>query len=493
MQRGLGGSPHERLHQEGNGISVLAFNGRIVAKARMHPKKPAKMDKQRLRAYLKLIEQVLTCASGEEFKILESNRELVDAELLQVMAQVVEQLTAEGKQNSAEVLLGLRSELLDMLGISETPTSANPSSQDYLKFLTEVLLATDNSDSDPKVIYPLLGANLDKLDDNFIDILETWASAKLSEAEAEYIARVIWEFSHLIQQFPLGNKANNMEIAIAGYKQVLKVFTRESKRQSWAAIQTNLGQAYRTRIRGERALNLELAITQYQRALSVYTKSDFPIYWAMTQINLGQAYRNRIRHPRAENLEKAIARYLLALSVYTQSDFPYYWAEIQTHLAQAYSQRMLGGRAYNLELTIDAYQLALEVYTKEDFPIEWAQTQTNLGNAYSDRICGDRAENLEFAIEEYQLALEVYTQEDFPIEWAQTQSNLGIAYRNRIRGDRAKNLELAIEAFQQASSVRTKQELPMAWAMTQNNPQNNPQNNLGLPIVTESLVIGKRI
>ncbi|NEO45423.1 MAG: tetratricopeptide repeat protein [Moorea sp. SIO4A3] len=447
------------------------------------------MDKQRLRAYLKLIEQVLTCPSGEEFKILESNRELVDSELLQVMAQVAEQLTAEGKQNNAEVLLGLRSELLDILGISETPTSANPSSEDYLELLIEVLLATDNSDSNPKVVYPLLGANLDKLDDNFIDILETWASAKLSEAQAEYIAKVIWEFSNLIQQFPLGNKANNIEIAIAGYKQVLTVFTRESKRESWAAIQSNLGQAYRTRIRGDRGLNLELAITQYQRALSVYTKSDFPIYWAMTQINLGEAYRNRIRHPRAENLEKAIARYLLALSVYTQSDFPYYWAEIQTHLAQAYSQRMLGGRAYNLELTIDAYQLALEVYTKEDFPIEWAQTQINLGNAYSDRICGDRAENLEFAIEEYQLALEVYTKEDFPIEWAQTQTKLGIAYRNRIRGDRAKNLELAIEAFQQASSVRTKQDLPIPWTMT----QNNPQNNLGLPIVTESVVISKTI
>ncbi len=483
------GSPHERLHQEGNGISVLAFNGRIVAKAQMHPNKPARMDEARLRAYLKLIEQVLTCASGEEFKILESNRELVDAEFLQVMAQVAEQLTAEGKQNRAEVLLGLRSELLDILGISETPTSANLSCQDYLELLIEVLLATDNSDSNPKVVYPLLAANLDKLDDNFIDILQTWASAKFSEAEAEYIAKLIWEFSNLIQQCPLGNQANNMEIAIAGYKQVLTVFTRESKRESWAAIQTNLGQVYRNRIRGDRALNLELAITQYQRALSVYTKSDFPIYWAMTQTNLGDAYRNRIDDHRAENLEKAIARYLLALSVYTESNFPYYWAEIQTNLAEAYSERMLGGRAYNLELTIDAYQLALEVYTQEDFPIERAQTQTNLGNAYSDRICGDRAENLEFAIEEYQLALEVYTKEDFPIEWAQTQTKLGIAYRNRILGDRAKNLELAIEAFQQASCVRTKQDLPMAWAITQNNSQNNPD----LPIVTESVVISKRI
>ncbi len=73
--------------------------------------------------------------------------------------------------------------------------------------------------------------------------------------------------------------------------------------------QNNLGNAYRSRIRGERADNLEKAIAAYNLSLEVYTRDAFPEDWAMTQNNLGTAYSDRIRGERADNLEKAIAAY----------------------------------------------------------------------------------------------------------------------------------------------------------------------------------------
>ena len=138
------------------------------------------------------------------------------------------------------------------------------------EFLMEVLRATEESDGHSEVIYPLLQANLDKLDDNFACILQTWVNAELLEIEsdaAEGIANAIWDFSAIIQQFPLGNKANNMEIAIAGYKQILKVFTRNSNPKNWADIQNNLGVAYSERIQGDTAENLEKAIAAYQTSI----------------------------------------------------------------------------------------------------------------------------------------------------------------------------------------------------------------------------------
>ncbi len=116
--------------------------------------------------------------------------------------------------------------------------------QDYLDFLMEVFKASAKSNGDPKVVYPLLQANLDKLDDNFIDFLQTSAIAKLSKVGtdvAKLIAYPIWCFSYSLHEFPLGNKANNMEIVIAGCEVALKVFTRESDREIWVAIQNNLG------------------------------------------------------------------------------------------------------------------------------------------------------------------------------------------------------------------------------------------------------------
>ncbi|NEO37146.1 MAG: CHAT domain-containing protein [Moorea sp. SIOASIH] len=378
-------------------------------------------------------------------------------------------------QIKAEVLGRLGGEyarLAEQLLISQTPTSDYPSSQDYLQFLMEVFQATVDSNSDPTIVYPLLETNLDKLDDNLIYILQTWASAELSEVEpeiAEDIANTISEFSNLISDFPLGNKASKIEIAMAGYEQLLTVFTRESNRESWATIQNNLGIAYSNRIHSDRALNLEKAIQAYQLSLSVYNKQDFPQDWAMTQNNLGIAYSNRIRDNRAENLERAIQAYQLALSVYNKQDFPQDWAMTQNNLGIAYSNRIRDNRAENLERAIQAYQLALSVYTRSYLPIDWAMTQANLGIAYSNRISGDRALNLEKAIEAYQLALSVYTKPDFPYEWATTQNNLGAAYCDRIRADRALNLEKAIEAYQRTLSVYTKPDFPIEWARTQAN------------------------
>ena len=165
--------------------------------------------------------------------------------------------------------------------------------QNYLKFLGEVLLATRQSNGDSKAIYPLLQQNLDKLDDNFADILRNWATANFSEVEADVakdIAIYIGNFSILINKFPLGSKANNMEISIAGYEVVLKVFTYKSHREKWATIQNNLGIAYSNRIRGDKAENIEAAIAAYEQALLVRTQTDFPMDWAITQGNLGNAY-----------------------------------------------------------------------------------------------------------------------------------------------------------------------------------------------------------
>ena len=424
------------------------------------------MDEQRIEAYANLIEQLLIHAD-EVTEILEANGELVDEGLLQVMEYSAQQLAEnddQNAQNTADFLRHLRIQLVELLGNSESSLSTHYSLEDYVNFLMDALQATADSNGDPKIIYPLLQANLDKLDNNLAHILGHWATATFSEEEtdtAEYIAHTIGDFSNCLSEFPLGNKAHNMEIAIASYKAMLKVFTHESNREDWATVKNNLGIAYRNRISGDRAQNLENAIAAYNLALEVYTKQDFPYEWARTQNNLGNAYMERISGDRAQNLENAITAYNLALEVCTKKDFPIYWATVKNNLATAYSKRISGDRAQNLENAITAYNLALEVRTKKDFSINWAETQNNLGNAYMERISGNREQNLENAIAAYNLALEVCTKKDFPINWAITQNNLGAAYRDRISGDKTQNLEKAITAYNLALEVYIPKADPM--------------------------------
>ena len=400
------------------------------------------MNEQRLQAYYQLVQQLLSCPHGQEAAILQANRELLDVDFLQVVVEVAGTFTQQGEENTANRLLGLASQLSEELDIAlngntpEPETPLNQANFDTYLLLLEVLQATVESQGNPQVVYPLLAANTDKLNLTFVKLLQDWATKKLEEAEPDakqFLAGVIGNFSNLIQQFPLGNKPDNVEIAITGYEQALEVYTRTDFPVQWATTQNNLGTAYSDRIRGDKAENLENAIAAYEQALEVRTRTDFPVDWAMTQNNLGNAYRHRIRGDKAENLENAIAAYEQALEVYTRTDFPVEWAMTQNNLGTAYSDRIRGDKADNLENAIAAYEQALEVSTRTDFPVDWAMTQNNLGNAYRDRIRGDKADNLKNAISAYQAALEVYTIRAFPQHYVETVYYISIAYRKSGR------------------------------------------------------------
>ncbi|WP_439516865.1 CHAT domain-containing protein [Limnospira sp.] len=341
----------------------------------------------------------------------------------------------------------------------------------YLAIWLEILEAKKSGLSG-KAVYPIFQKYQDQLDLEFAETLTQWFHSQLDLnciSKNQNLAANLNNFAIDIQQFPLGSRANNLEIAIVAYQAALEVYTRTAFPYEWATTQWNLGEAYRNRIRGERGDNIEEAIRCYQAALEVFTRTAFPEYWARTQMNLGSAYLYRIRGERADNIESAIRYYQAALEVITRTAFPENWATTQNNLAVAYLYRIRGERADNIESGIRYYQAALEVFTRTAFPEEWATTQMNLGIAYSDRIKAERADNIEEAIRYFQAALEVLTRTAFPEEWATTQMNLGNAYWSRIRGERADNIESAIHCYQAALEVFTRTAFSQYWAMTQMN------------------------
>ena len=431
------------------------------------------MDESRQQAYLYLIQELLRCPHGSEQAILNDNRDLLDAGLVQMMKQMAEAL-AKSDRSTAERLINLARQLAEVLGLSSPTSTASPvpNSNAQLRFLVQILQATAESEGDARGIYPLLVENTAYLNLTLAEVLRHWAITTLPERqpdEAQYIAVVIAGFSNLIGQFPLGNKANNMEIAIAGYEGVLTVFTRDAFPQQWAMMQHNLGAAYFDRIVGDKRENLELAIAYCSAALEVYTRDAFPQEWAMTQNNLGNVYSKRIVGNKRENLELAIACFSAALEVYTRDAFPQQWAMTQHNLGLAYGSRIVGDKQENLELVIAYCSAALEVLTRDAFPQQWAMTQDILGLAYSDRIKGDKQENLELAIASCSAALQVLTRDAFPQKWAMTKNNLGNAYLDRIKGDKRENLELAIAYCSAALQVYTRDAFPQDWAGTQYN------------------------
>jgi CHAT domain-containing protein len=343
------------------------------------------MDENRAQAYRQLIQTLLNCPNGEERQILEANLELVDSRFLQACEVVAKKLAETGQENQANFFLNLASQIRQLLGKNDDGDSDNSegqNTQEYAKFIGELLQAEAESKGDIKVIYPMLVGRQHLLNARFAEILQQVAQKLIAE-HPEAIESILGNMGNLIihiSNFRLGKRANNLEIAITGYQILLSNWEPGSK--NWALTQNNLAAAYRNRIRGEKAQNMELAIASYTAALTVYTRDAFPEYWALTQNNLAIAYTYRIRGEKAENMELAIASYTAALTINTRDAFPEKWALTQNNLGVAYNDRIRGEKAQNIELAEKCYHNALTIRTREAFPQEHTETKSNLGNLY---------------------------------------------------------------------------------------------------------------
>ncbi len=426
------------------------------------------MDERRRKTDVNMLRALLENPgdSGTDLILkIDSESMSIDSESVKTLYLEVPTLTPESLVKAAKFLQRVIAPL--ELARQNAPLPATP--QAYLTFLAEVLQTVTHS-PDFRQVYPLLRNNLDKLDQNFAQLLRQWASSVMPAAtpvETRRLGALIGNLSNAIGRFPLGNKANNLEIEIAGYETVAKVFTRSYFPQDWATLQNNLGNAYTERLKGDPGQNLELAIACFQNALQVRNPQQYPEQWATLQNNLGNAYTDRLKGDPADNQEKAIACYQNALRVRTREMFGEEWASTQNNLGRTYSRRIRGDRAQNLELAIACYYNALQVYNRNLFPRRWATTQNNLANAYCARLRGNRTQNLEDAINCYQRALQIRTRESFPVQWATTQSNLGRVWMDRIQGDRIDNLEKAIACYQNALQVHTRHKFPERWATLQ--------------------------
>ncbi|MEG4391068.1 CHAT domain-containing tetratricopeptide repeat protein [Microcoleus sp. BROC3] len=424
------------------------------------------MDEQRRKTDVNMLQALLEnpVDSGIDL-ILRTDSKSIDCGFVKTLYLEDLALTRESLLKAAKFFQRAIAPLEAAKGNSQLPATGTA----YLAFLAEVLQAVARG-ADSQHVYPLLRSNLDKLDQNFAQLLRCWATLVLpaaKESETRRIAALIGNLSNKIGRFPLGSKANNLEIEIAGYETVAKVFTRKDFPQEWAVMQNNLGNAYSDRPKGDKAQNIEQAIACFENALQVRTPEQYPEQWATLQNNLGNAYSERLRGDPADNLEQAIACYEKALRVRSREAFGQEWASTQNNLGRAYSRRLQGDKAQNLEQAVACYHNALQVYNRKVFPRRWATTQNNLANAYCELLRGNRAENLEYAVTCYQRALQVRTREAFPLQWATTQRNLGRVFVDRIKGDPVENVEMAIACFQNALQVYTRIKFPEAWTSIQ--------------------------
>ncbi len=387
----------------------------------------------------------------------------------------------------------------------------------FERFLQRAFMAMATREDASEEMMPdirtVLEANLALLDESFPARLRKWVAKRidnsLSYEELTLYVNALGHFAQEIHTFPLGSRANNLEIAIACCQAADTICKRLDDAHLRLVTLNNLGNLYMERVHESRAENVEHAIDCYQQALALVERSVDPESWAKVTESLGNAYVDRERGDRINDIETAIQLYTDALGAISREQHPELWLSLHNDLGLAYSHRLhaewidnaeraifhfeqalaalphgsrkercaiynnltliyvdrvRGDRARNVERAIHYGHEVLALTDRATAPVDWAKTQLNLGRVYAKSDPDEQGENIERAIYHYQQALEVITRASYPAEWALLQNNLGSNFGKRKQGDHDENKRLAIQHLEQALEVYTREAYPEQWA-----------------------------
>jgi tetratricopeptide (TPR) repeat protein len=425
------------------------------------------MDETRDRAYLQLINALLTCPSSEESSLLENNRDLVDETLVQIMRLVAAKKQQDGQQNTAIFLLDwadylektLREtywELVKMLLPYSTINQVQGFLNDNSHLISAGLVKTLEQAAEA------LSDRGDRNKANFLIDIASEIAKKQGLPEPSPPPFTI-EFGFLGKLFSLVAESNgDREVVYPFLKtklhllhEVFPIVLEEwaSGMLSFLPPDERIGLArtiYEFSLLisdfqlGHQSTNLEIAIAGHKAVSNIFTIETYPEEYASNQNNLGEVYINRTEGKSLEDLELAIECFSNALKVFTKIDFPKRWALLQFELGQVYDYPVWEDKqADSLKKAIDYFMAALQVFNREDTPMAWAATQSKFGLAYAhyaDYVGEARSYYLEKAIQCYSDAQNVRTQNDYPEDWAWIQKHLGNVYINRIEGERSENI-----------------------------------------------------
>jgi hypothetical protein len=327
----------------------------------------------------------------------------------------------------------------------------------------------------PADVYEELRQAAERLDWKFCaDLTRFTLTCVSADAHPEHWVRLKTLLGQALMSLPTGDRAANVEEAIAAVQDAIATSQRLTESSSKSTLQALarqlLGHLYLNRVRGDRAQNIEDAIGALEQlARESASRSDLS---AMAMRDLSVAYFQRARGDRSQNLERALAASQTAAEIASGEGDRAGWYHSKLSNAWALAERSKGDREDNLDQALAAVDDALGVVTREGAPFKWAMAMHTRATVLRNRVRGGRAENQEDAINAYSQALEVFTRDGSRVEWANSMFGLGATCAERLRGDRRSNLEAAARALSRALEVLEPYDDLEVWA--------NVSNSLGI-------------
>lgn len=164
------------------------------------------MKQKQLKAYLRLIQELLSCAHGEEWTLLQRNEQLVTPDLVQVMEEIAMQLKSDGRLDAAKYLHHWAGQINHLFEEAVHHQSDDEKSQAYLKLIQELLDCPSGLEVD------ILGANKNLIDPNLVRMMKQVAAQMATRQEtgaARFLSNLAAEISRNLT--PVNNFKANLQ------------------------------------------------------------------------------------------------------------------------------------------------------------------------------------------------------------------------------------------------------------------------------------------
>jgi tetratricopeptide (TPR) repeat protein len=188
--------------------------------------------------------------------------------------------------------------------------------------------------------------------------------------------------------------------AIACHQEAAEIYSSSGLADDWAREEFNQANLWCDLPEAEVPEKWAEAIEHYENALRVRTRTSDPQHYAATVMNLATALRRLRSGDKTANVLRAIRCYRAALRVYTLETFPRQFAESHNNLGNACLScpaRDKASRMRHARYALRHFERALAVWTAENDPYHHSLVQLNRGGAYLQLSASPR--NIEKAVD----------------------------------------------------------------------------------------------
>ncbi len=194
-------------------------------------------NQERQTAYANLIQTLLQCPNGEEYRILAAHPDLVDEGLVMALVDTAEIIADNHDTDNIATMQWLvyfAEQLAGKLGFEVAEVTAmDRADGDYVEFSIDLLQTVANSEGHVNVVHQFLDERIDYLNAKLLAIfpklIETLLERETDPERQHYIIATLYNLSIDLSEFPRGDRSIVLQLSIICQERFLSVITEAAE------------------------------------------------------------------------------------------------------------------------------------------------------------------------------------------------------------------------------------------------------------------------